>query len=197
MDNIKATHIARVAESEVQALRQDNGAPISHSIGTTSSVRVSMSSFHWQCEDSCICVCHYRQTWRTPGLLNRFLGMLFIGYAGIPYITPPCDSQDCVQRSCPMTLITYLFPSWFLARIFVFAARFSSMNGLEFNIRIPRIVSSTSIIFDLCYQGDVQGLKALFLQGLSSPFDVDNLRGQTPLHVRRSQRFIYCTRLIS
>ena len=188
LDNIEATYIARLAQTEVRASRRsqtDNGTPIPYTVGTTSSVRFSMSSFYWQCENSCICACHYRQTWRTPRLLSRFLGILFVGYAGIPYITASCDTHECTRRSNPTTLVTYLFPPWFLARIFILAANFSPMCGLEVNIRIPRIMSSSSRIFEFCATGNVEGVKALFLQGLSSPFDVD-LSGQTLLHVRRS-----------
>ena len=183
LDTHEVTRIARIVESKVQARKQFSAdVGTSHKVNQ-GGVQISTSSSLWDCERNCVCVCHHRQTWKTPRFLHRFLGILFVGYAGVPYLTQKCDSQECIQRSSPMTSITYFFPSWFLASVFVVAVR-SSINGLEFNIRVPHIVSDSAIVFDLCAQGDVEGVKTMFRQGLSSPFDIDSTQ-RTLLDVRK------------
>jgi hypothetical protein len=48
----------------------------------------SSISFHVnrlaRCEGRCDCICHSRSLFTTPKILNKFLGQLFIGYAGLP-----------------------------------------------------------------------------------------------------------------
>ena len=195
LDNIEAAVIASGAESEARATVQSSAPGWASPTQTdaTRGVQISASISHYQCEDSCSCICHRRYAWKTPRLLNRFLGILFVGYTGIPYISPRCNTQDCMQRSNPMTIITYLFPSWLLARVLVLAVRLSSIGGIELKLRVPHVVSNSSIIFDLCIRGDVEGVKGLLRRGLSSPFDVSINGGRTPLFVRISQILILVT----
>ena len=66
------------------------------------------------CENSCICRCHQLQTRRSPRVFNRFLGCLFFGYTGPPYLSPPCDSEACNKSTCPKISFAYFFPPWLL-----------------------------------------------------------------------------------
>ena len=189
LENAAAALIARTAESEARATMQLSAyawTPPAH-IFQSSGIQICTSVSHWHCEDSCSCICHRRYAWKTPRLWSHLLGLLFIGYTGIPYISPGCNIHGCTQRSCPTTLITYLFPSWLLARILILVVRFSSIGGLEFNLRVPRVVSHSSVIFDLCEKGDIEGVKGLFRQGLASPLDSCYEFGTTPLMVRMPQ----------
>ena len=188
----EATCISRAAESDVRSLMQSPTPMRNLPVRNTSAaaVRISASMSRYSCKDNCACVCHRRQAWRTPRPLNKFLGTLFLGYTGIPYITPQCNSKECTQRSSAIALITYLFPSLLLARVLLLVFRFSSMNGLEFNLRVPRIVSSTARIWTLAWTGDIEGTKELFQHGLGSPFDVDSLHSETPLLVCKLKRLL-------
>ena len=145
--------------------------------------QMSASFSRWRCTTECICVCHRRSNKSSTCIQNRFLGALFIRYTGFPYLSLPCDSKNCLQRAHPALVITYFFPAWFLVRALLFSMRYSSIRGPELIIRIPRIVSNSSIIFTMTSRGDVSGLKDVLQQGLASPFDVDDVNGETLLMV--------------
>ena len=186
LDVIEATCVARTTESEVRTIAQSSDRPecLPASTSSMNATRISLSVSRWSCENSCICACHRRQSRRTPRPLDRFLGVLFIGYIGIPYVTTSCDNRECTQRSSPTVSMIYIFPWWLLARAFLLIARLSSRSGLELNLRLPRVVSDTSRIWPICRNGDIEGLMSLIQQGLGSPFDIDSANS-TPLLVRK------------
>ena len=169
LGSIEATSIARVAEACTSIKPSIPIGNLPACITSTTAVRISTYASRYLCRDSCICSCHRRQTQRTPQLLKKALGTLFFGYVGIPYLTPKCDIEECTQRSDPMVLVTYLFPTWLLARALVVTSKLSSINLLEFSLRVPRIVSPTANIWDFCSNGNIEGMKILFQQGLGSP----------------------------
>ena len=182
LEAVEAAYLGRAAESNLRSTIQSPARNTS-----TTAVRISTYMSHNQCTDSCTCLCHHRQIRRTPRLLDSFLGALFLGYIGIPYITPQCDNRKCIQRSIPMTLILYLFPSWLTARALILTSKVSSMNGLEFSLRAPRIISPSARIWTCCSQGDIEGMKAVFQQSLGSPFDISGVSGETPLQVSKDR----------
>lgn len=48
----------------------------------------------WVCEVSCHCVCHEPRQSRSPQLLDRLFGILFLGYSGVPMLRKRCDVSD-------------------------------------------------------------------------------------------------------
>ena len=136
-----------------------------------------------RCIGGCVCKCHHLQARRSPQALNRLLGRLFFGYAGLPYLGPLCDSKSCDRNSYPMISIIYFFPVWLLARALTMVARLSSITGPEINIRFPRITATSSRIFNLARQGKVDEIRLLLQQGHASPFDIDSSNGYTALMV--------------
>ena len=145
--------------------------------------RVSMRASQLRCMKECSCICHLRRTYRSPPILDRFFGVLSVGCAGIPRVTPPCDSTECAQRSSPTVLISFFFPSWLLTRALIVLGRFTPMHGPEMIIRLPRVVGDNALIFDRCAQNDIRAVRELLRQGLASISDVRCTTGETPLHV--------------
>ena len=131
----------------------------------------------------CNCHCHRRPTKRTPKALDRFIGILFVGYFGLPYVNEPCDDTDCAQRSGFNIRLAYIFPTWLLTRALVFLLNYSPVRGPELNIRVPRIVSNNSRILTCAINGDVDGMREMPNHGLGSPMDIDITSGCTPLMV--------------
>ena len=149
----------------------------------TQNTRISMRASQLRCTKGCSCLCHRRRTYRSPPVLARFFGALSIGCAGIPRVTPPCDIVECAQRSSPTVLISFIFPSWFLARALAILGRLTPMNGPEMMIRVPRVVGDNALIFDRCAQNDICAVRELLRDGLASTSDVRCTTGETPLHV--------------
>lgn len=61
-------------------------------------VRVRLSQSTSTCRPGCRCVCHASRKSATPALVDRVLGKLFIGYAGLPLLSAQCDNEEC-QKS--------------------------------------------------------------------------------------------------
>ena len=160
------------------------------SFKSTQNVRISIRASQLRCTKSCACLCHCRKTYRSPPVLDRFFGALSIGCTGIPKVTPPCDSTECAQRSSPTVLISFFFPSWFLARALIILGRSTPTNGPEMIIRLPRVVGDNALIFDRCAQNDIRAVRELLQQGLASTSDVRCTTGETLLHVSSCSAFI-------
>ena len=115
--------------------------------------------------------------------MNRFLGSLFVGYVGLPFVTSKCDDHRCRQRAYLTTLTTYVFPTWLLARAFSIAFRFLPCLGPELLIRVTPVVLNNSVLINFAYSGDVDGVKKILSRDMGSPFDMDCTNGLTALMV--------------
>jgi hypothetical protein len=136
------------------------------------------------CQPWCSCACHSEHRLRSPQLLDRVIGSLFIGYSGLPGLTRKCNQHSCHLRSQPMTYITYFFPQWFLARTISFVLSTTPLAGPVASLKVSRTVPGDSAIFYYAKTGNLTKIKALFEGGLASPHDVHFESGITALHVR-------------
>ncbi|MCJ1311186.1 hypothetical protein MMC25_004857 [Agyrium rufum] len=73
-------------------------------------------------------------------------------------------------------------PSWFVKRAFVTSFRLTSLSGPEVTLKVARIVPDTSPVFQLARASNIQGMKYLFENSLTSPYDIGGGLGSTPLH---------------
>lgn len=74
------------------------------------------------------------------------------------------------------------FPLWITTRVWELKV-FTLQNGWTTTFRTYNIIPHGSPVFELCINGDIQGLKELFASRKASPFDMD-ADGRTLLHVR-------------
>ena len=151
---------------------------------TYNTVRIRASRYRrTQCEGWCSCSCHHVNYLRTPQSADLALGSMFIGFSGFPVRRSRCSERRCRQQSIPTLKVTYHFPQWLLSRMIYFSLSLTYMNGPQVSLHMPRVVESNAKIFSLAVQGDIFGLKALFRDGLASPYDVAASNGRTALHV--------------
>lgn len=145
---------------------------ILRSVATDPSSIVRVSASRSGCPKWCSCVCHKPGRIKSPHLLNQILGAVSVGYTGLPFLSSPCNEKLCRPRKESSTRITYQFPAWFLARSISMAIS-SSTAGPELILRTLRILPSTSDVFRLAQNGDLNEVKALFSKGQASIYDVD------------------------
>jgi len=170
-----------------QISRTQGGRNIqSTQINTFSAVHIRTSNY-WgtPCRAGCCCACHKRHQVQTPRILENLIGTLFLGYSGLPMVTPSCDESSCRQRLIPSTQITYYFPRWFLQRAISLAIMLLPNDGPVASLRVQRAVSGSSKLFDYANIGDVESMKRLFSSGLASPHDVRFDSGTSALQVRQ------------
>ena len=196
LDAVQAAAAVRTAQGLSHAPRQPSSAPDTQ---PTASVMLTASLVRWKCLDPCTCMCHRRYTTRSPQFLSRFLGLLFLGYAGLPMITPSCDSKECTQRASPVAVAAYYFPLWLLARVVSFTMKVSHFEGPQFSLRVSRVIDGGSSIFGLVQNGETSAVKELLQQRITSPFDISHTSGYSALMVSQpewpcvhNERLIIC-----
>ena len=134
------------------------------------------------CAPTCPCSCHSKTTVRTPQLLQRLTGRLFLGYTGTPYFRTKCLPL-CSQGESTAFNMTYFFPKWFFEKAISLSVTEGIFGTPNLNLKIRRLVPEMSLVFTMSRYGDVEGLKELFMQRQASPDDVHIRGGWTALHV--------------
>ena len=183
-DLIEAMRIAEVAEVAAASVPETSrdGQRLFPEASMTNPTKLSASAYNSICGVGCRCSCHTKTSFRSQST-NHILGSVSIGYTGLPYVTPQCNYQGCRQRAYLNILITYAFPSWFLARAFTIALRLFPFAGPQLNLRFNPLVPSSSAIFAFATTGDIQGIQRVLSSSEGSPFDAESSTGATALLV--------------
>ena len=150
-----------------------------------------------RCEGYCSCRCHQAYALQTPGVVKRFFGSLFVGYNGIPSLTPRCNEKNCRKQLTPTVRISYYFPGWLLNRMLQFALSGRFADDPRISLSMPQVVTDNSEVFVCAVQGNLDGMRSLFEQGAASPLDVGVGTGRTALHVSILRNSYYIQALIS
>ena len=174
----------RQLDKSAQVLAPNAVPPIGDS-SSNHAIYVKASRFQRVlCTSYCKCACHTIHVFRSPTLLDRVIGNLFIGYYGyyLPGTIQQCTQASCISQRMFQTYVHYIFPAWFFAKALMFELTTQSPGKISISLTIQRIVPSGSEVFRLARLNDVEGLKELFSKGLASPNDC-NYFGITALWV--------------
>jgi hypothetical protein len=198
MVNEAAKTIENTHEDTTGIIKAEKRDPFRREAGMLGDSRVrspphvapfSAVSFHVHrlspCEAECGCICHSHTHMRSPGLLSRFFGVLFLGYRGLPLLRSKCNIDSCSNRFSRSLKISYTFPPWFLARTLQFVMATTYTNEPEFGLKVRNRVeySSEHSIFQLARQGQIKSIQRLFEAGLASPNDISFRGGSTAFKV--------------
>ena len=147
-------------------------------------VRVRLRRQTSNCPAGCNCICHATRKVSTPAMVDRVLGQLFVGYAGMPFLTAKCDAEGCRKSQSPWISLEYWFPlGYFWSQIFRLQVAYQSSFGPQLSLSTLRRVPDTALSIKYALTGNIEGLKTLFTRGLASPVDVCNTRGYSLLSV--------------
>lgn len=133
------------------------------------------------CHSACSCMCHQTQRLLSPGIVQRLIGNLFIGYTGLPTPFRRCNVLGCRQNSPAHAKLFYRFPSWFCKRA-INLAFFGGGLCPELILRFPCVRPLHSEWGEYIRDGRVDDLKRLINCKQVSLQDVDNTFGLTALH---------------
>lgn len=143
---------------------------------------IRVSPYTVACRSGCTCECHLQQKSKSPAFLNRFLGQLFVGYAGLPVLSSKCNLASCQKPQSSNLSLEYWFPFGFLSSTIVrLQAGHQPNMGTLFQLDTLRRVPDTAQCVTMAQTGDIEGLKYLFSRGLASPRDVSSTRGYSLL----------------
>ena len=188
----EAEHVSDIDVGSTRAFHH-NGNVLFESSQMTGIAAVGIRTAHFPrppCTPWCSCVCHKEAKLRSPKLLERLIGSLFIGYSGLPVLTKECNEASCHLRAQPSSSVTYFFPRWFLARAVAVVMTTTPLAGPVVDLKFQRIVPGDADIFRYAMLGDIDKLENLFINGLASPNDVHAESGVTALHLAVSHRKI-------
>ena len=151
-----------------------------HSEGLRIRLRRRISN----CPVGCNCICHVARKASTPAIVDRIIGQLFVGYAGMPFLTAKCDAEGCRKSQSPWISLEYRFPlGYFWSQIFRLQVAYQSNLGPQISLKTLRRVPDTALSIKYALTGNIEGLQTLFARGLASPMDVDSSRGYSLLSV--------------
>jgi hypothetical protein len=132
----------------------------------------------------CPCACHTQRKSSSPSFVDRVLGQTFVGYAGLPVISPKCNNTSCEKPQGPCVSVEYWFLLGFCwSQIVRLQVGYRQNVGQQFNLTTLRRVPDTAQCMEFALKGDIEGLKGLFKRGLASPWDVSSTRGFTTVRV--------------
>ena len=136
--------------------------------------------YRFRCSPSCLCVCHKRTSIKLPPMISTVLGNLFVGYSGLPFITPACDKGGCVRASASVD-INYYFPITYFERVFKASVAVKT-TGIAQSISVTRVRDWYCPLRQYTRDNEILGIQSLFDTSRASPYDV-NIFGQSALHV--------------
>ena len=136
------------------------------------------------CRSGCPCSCHVQTTSSTPGIIDRMFGQMFVGYAGLPFLSPKCNIGSCEKSQAAHVSLEYWFPLGFVwSQIVRFRLTYQPSVGPQFELSSLRRVPDSAQCVNFALNGNIEGLKDLFRRGLASPRDVSTTRGYSVLRV--------------
>ncbi|KAF2838004.1 hypothetical protein M501DRAFT_163004 [Patellaria atrata CBS 101060] len=134
-----------------------------------------------KCSTWCPCACHAKRKPKVTelGIVEKVIGKMFIGYAGLPFLNKKCDFRGCRHQRAPTVIMEYWFPWWFVAMNVKLDFKYLPTVGSQFQVTTSRRVPDNSQSIAFVMQRDIDGLRYLFNNGLASPRDVSDSRGFT------------------
>ena len=73
----------------------------------TEGIAISVSQYALACPTTCVCSYHMQVKVPAPAFVNRILGQLFVGAAGIPFLSTKYNSQACKSSRAPRVTMEY------------------------------------------------------------------------------------------
>lgn len=145
-----------------------------------------------RCGSGCLCVCHSpsrsRFSCRLPRALDRVLGSLFLGYAGVPTSAASCNLESCSKTRYLRLTVTYCFPTWFLNRAlqtFVEVSTSSFKFALVPLRRVKYEAAQDNILFQV-NRGGPSSVQNLLRKDSSLVLEVDHQYGLSVLSLALS-----------
>ncbi|KAL8992840.1 MAG: hypothetical protein Q9169_006800 [Polycauliona sp. 2 TL-2023] len=136
-----------------------------------------------RCQACCKCACHTESRLNTPKFLKSVMGMLYVGYFGVPALSPSCDTSGCKGNPEGLLQVHYFFPSWFLGKVISMALGVNQIYGPEFCLRVANVRADLDPIFLHSYNGDVDAVRSILIAGKASVLDVNAQSGNSLLHM--------------
>ena len=150
-------------------------------VGDSIGIRVSQ---YTSCRPGCPCDCHLQRKSALPAMVDRIVGQLFVSYAGLPLLSGRCNTDSCEKSQSPTVSFEYWFPQGFLwSQIVRLQLTHRANVGPQYGLSSLRRVPDSAQCVNFALNGNIDGLRDLFVRDLASPRDVSSTRGYSLLRV--------------
>ncbi|KAK8059217.1 TPR Domain containing protein [Apiospora saccharicola] len=175
----------REAYSSKPRLKQQPSFPLgdhkSLTPGSRDNFSIRVTPHLRTCRTDCPCSCHAERSSSSPPIFNTLLGRLFVGYVGLPILSPKCNDEECRGSRSSQVSMEYWFPFSMWSTIVRLHMGYRPDFGPSLHIETLRRVPDSAQSVSFALDGNIEGLKYLFRNGLASPRDVSTTRGYTLL----------------
>ncbi|OAA52958.1 ankyrin repeat containing protein [Cordyceps fumosorosea ARSEF 2679] len=172
IQQIGPLYSASAPPARQNAVRQVSPVSAARIRANSTSVRVRLRQAQATCHPGCCCACHTERSATSPSFLHRMLGQVFIGYCGLPLLSSNCDRDNCARKQIPTATMEYWFPLGFCwSQIVRLHLAYDANTGPSLQLSTLRQVSDSAPCVGFALNGNTEGLKNLFQQGLASPRD--------------------------
>jgi ankyrin repeat protein len=118
------------------------------------------------CSNSCDCVCHSGrvgpQTWKSPTLFRKLLGLFFATYTGYPIWKQGSHNDTCRRRGSKTVEVVYDFPLWCLKWNIHALLHHGTTGGLTMSLVFrPRMQYRIGSIFHAVDSNNIDMLRVL------------------------------------
>ena len=170
----------RRRQIQVPSLPTSKASPRKKTVSQANGVAINVNQYASVCSSTCVCACHMQSKAPAPAFVTRVLGHLFVGAAGMPFLSTKCDFHACKSSRAPRVTVEYWFPMGvFWSQIIRLQVGYQANMGPQFSLRSLRRVPDSSPCVYYAMHGNIAGLKDLFRRGQASPWDVSSTRGYT------------------
>lgn len=135
----------------------------------------------FDCRPGCDCSCHVKRDFRSPWLINSFLGELSIHWRS------QMSEVRCNCSGHKGLAIIYRFPQYLLQRYISMVLQTTYLDGPELLIRVPRVLPWNHLLWRYSICGDLMAIKRMFAGRVASPHDVDPAGRNALLHASKHE----------
>ena len=137
------------------------------------------------CGGYCSCICHSKYHYKSPNMLKRMIGSLFIGYTCLPMLARKCNLDSCMNRQSCSIRVSYTFPTWLVMKALELIAVSSSMTGPSFGLSLRNRIDlgAGANIISSAINGDITMMVKLLEKHKAALTDIDSMVGQSPFYV--------------
>lgn len=109
---------------------------------------------------------------------------LLVTYAGLSLLSAKCDGEECSKSQVPRISLEYWFPlGFFWSQIVRLQIDYQANVGPRMSLCILRRIPDSAQGVNFALNGNIDGLKDLFIRGLASLWDVSSTRDYSLLRV--------------
>ena len=123
-----------------------------------------------RCSAWCSCICHTRNSFRSPWYLKHIFGEVDIHYGTR---RPTCNEFKCRGPVISSLDLTYQLPRYLMSRYMAVKIQCAQLDGPQISLRMPRVMKWSHLLWNYAGIGNTLAIQKMFSEGKASPYDMN------------------------